>query len=122
MSDVELGVKAVMMACIDRSTCQKRKVACVLVSRNGRVVSYGVNTCQPEGGVCHRLGLVQSKENYDVNSNCNWIHAEIDAIKNLPDGYKPFMAYLYGHDFFCGECEKALEAKGVEIFNIVKEL
>lgn len=102
------------------STCQKRPVVCILLSEEGRVVSSGANRCEPEGGVCHRLGLVQNKENYDETSTCNWSHAEVQAIANLPKGYKPYTAVLKGHEFFCQPCEDKLREIGVKQFEILK--
>ena len=102
------------------STCQKRPVVCILLSHEGKVVSSGANRCEPEGGVCHRLGVMQNKANYDTNSSCNWTHAEIQAIANIPEGYKANKAVLKGHDFFCQPCEDKLREIGVEEFEILR--
>jgi deoxycytidylate deaminase len=115
-----LKLKELFDAVASESTCQKRPVVCILVSKEGKVVSSGANRCEPEGGVCHRLGIIQNKENYDTASTCNWSHAEIQAIGNLPEDFKPHKAFLKGHEFFCQPCEDALKAIGVEKFEIVK--
>jgi deoxycytidylate deaminase len=103
------------------STCQKRAVVCILVSKEGRVVSSGANRCEPTDGICSRLGLIQNKEKYDTTSTCNWTHAEVTAIQNLPEAFKPYKAFLRGHEFFCTPCEEALKGVGVEKFEIVNE-
>lgn len=102
------------------STCQKRAVVCILVSKEGRVVSSGANRCDPPDGVCSRLGLIQNKENYDTASTCNWSHSEVQALNNIPIGLKPYKAILKGHDFYCTPCENRLKAAGVVEFEIVK--
>lgn len=107
-------------AVAEESTCQKRPVVCILLSKEGKVVSSGANRCKPEGGVCHRLGITQDKANYDVNSTCNWSHSEIQAIANLPASYKPYKAVLKRHDFYCQPCEDKLKAVGVEVFEVLK--
>ena len=101
------------------STCQKRPVVCILLSKEGRVVSSGANTCDPPNGICSRLGVVQTKANYDTTSTCNWIHGEEIAIKNLPEGFKPYRAVLKGHEFFCQPCEDKLKEIGVEEFEVL---
>lgn len=115
-----MDLKELFKAVSTESTCQKRAVVCILVSKEGKVVSSGANRCDPPDGVCSRLGLIQNKENYDVESTCNWSHSEIQAIKNLPQGYKPYKAILKGHEFYCQPCEDALRAIGVEVFEIIK--
>jgi deoxycytidylate deaminase len=116
-----INLKELFEAVATESTCQKRPVVCILVSKEGRVVSSGANRCEPEGGLCARLNINQNKENYDTTSTCNWSHAEIQAIANLPEGYKPHFAILKGHQFFCQPCEDALKAVGVTEFEIIEE-
>jgi len=101
------------------STCQKRKTVCELYDADGNLLSRESNRCNPDG-ICHRLGVVQGKDNYDKSSNCNWTHCEINAIKSLPKDNKPIKAILYGHDFYCDKCEDALRLAGVKIFEINK--
>jgi deoxycytidylate deaminase len=117
---MSLNLKELIEAVARESTCQKRPVVCVLISKEGKVVSSGANTCEPEGGICARLGVVQNKENYDTTSECGWTHAEVHAIKNLPERYKAHTAVLKGHEFFCQPCEDALKEIGVENFKIIK--
>lgn len=122
--NVERGIRDLMKLVLPKSTCQKRSVVCVLLNAQNRIISYGVNSCNPEGGTCHRLGLVQDKSNYDHSSNCRWVHAEIDALKHLLHGeeYTPYKAVLYGHEFFCLDCENELKKQGVVEFQILTTL
>jgi deoxycytidylate deaminase len=96
------------------STCQKRVTVVELYDAAGNLLARESNRCAPEGGTCHRLGVVQGKENYDVHSHCNWTHAEINALAALPKGARPYTAKLYGHSFYCDACEAALRAAGVQ--------
>lgn len=102
------------------STCQKRVTVVELYDRDGHLLACESNRCAPEGGTCHRMGVVQGKENYDVHSHCNWTHAEINALHALSDGETPYRSVLYGHDFYCDACESALRSRGVEILDIKK--
>ncbi len=101
-----------------QSTCQKRVIVCEIYDAQGVLLARESNRCNPEGGTCHRLGLVQAKEGYDVNSSCNWTHAEINALAALPAGAQPHKAVVYGHTFFCSPCEQALRDVGVVLFEI----
>ena len=98
------------------STCQKRITICEIINEEGFLLARESNRCDPEGGTCHRIGLVQTKENYDLNSHCNWTHAEIMTIRALPEGSKPYQAIIYGHQFFCDNCENELRKVGVTVF------
>jgi deoxycytidylate deaminase len=100
------------------STCQKRVTVVQIIDEKGYIVACESNRCAPEGRTCHRMGVVQGKENYDTHSHCNWAHAEINAINALPEGAKPKKAILYGHDFYCQPCEDALRAVGVTEFKV----
>lgn len=98
--------------------CQKRVIVCILKNIEGRILSCGSNHCDPPDGICQRLNMKQSKDKYTGNE-CRTIHAEIAALKAMPKGAKPFRAIVYGHDFICKECEKALLEAGVEAFKII---
>lgn len=105
---------------VAESTCQKRVVVCELYDDQGVLLSRQSNRCNPANGICSRLNIVQNKESYDVHSTCNWTHAEIMAIQNLPENSNPVTAILYGHDFYCGSCEEALKSIGITSLKIVK--
>ena len=100
------------------STCQKRTTVCEILDEKGTLLARESNRCNPEGGTCHRLEVNQDKTNYDKESQCNWTHAEINAIAALPKDCKPFQAIIYGHTFFCDACEDALKKVGVTHFKI----
>jgi deoxycytidylate deaminase len=104
---------------IKESTCQKRVVVCELYGADNVLLARESNRCSPEGGICHRLGLSQSKENYDKESSCNWTHAEINALNSLPQGATPYRAVIHGHSFFCDACQEALGKAGVKVFEII---
>lgn len=111
---------------IAESTCQKRVTVCELYDWNGMLLCRESNRCNPDG-ICCRLGVIQNKDNYDKNSNCNWTHAEIMAISALPKHLsggiiKPHKAIVYGHDFICDSCEEALKDAGVEELIIESKL
>lgn len=104
----------------NESTCQKRVTIVELYDEAGNLLARESNRCFPTGGTCGRLGVVQNKSNYDVNSTCNWVHAEINAINALPTAAKPHKAVLFGHDFYCDACEQALKKAGCEILEVGK--
>lgn len=106
--------------CLEESNCKKRKVVCELYDINNNLLIRESNRCYPNNGVCHRIYVKQSKNNYDEESTCNWIHAEINAINNLPKDLIPYKAIIYGHSFFCNNCENKLKQIGVVEF-IVRE-
>lgn len=104
------------------STCQKRKTVCELYDEAGDLLARESNRCNPVGGICHRLGVVQNKDNYDTSSNCGWTHCEINALRHIPEGSRPYRAVLFGHDFYCDNCEQDLRTAGVEIFEVNKPI
>jgi deoxycytidylate deaminase len=101
-------------AVVAESTCQKRITICEIYDKDYNLLSRESNRCEPDNGICARLGVIQNKENYDVHSQCNWIHAEIRAVYSLPSESKPYLSILYGHDFYCDACEKTLKEAGVQ--------
>lgn len=102
------GSEAVQKAVAD-STCQKRATVCVLLDKDDNVVAVESNRCSPDG-VCPRLTLITSKTNYPADT-CNSEHAEVRAMK-LAKGL-PKTAIIYGHTFFCDDCEGFLRGMGV---------
>lgn len=96
------------------STCQKRIVVCILYDASGTPLAVESNRCSPAGGTCQRVGISNGQADYPVESTCNWTHAEIMALNALPKDAKPYAAVVYGHDFPCPTCEKALRAAGIE--------
>lgn len=107
---------------IAESTCQKRITVCEIYDKEYKLLSRESNRCNPPNGICTRVDVIQTKENYDRNSNCNWTHAEVRSLSALKVEDKPYLSILYGHDFYCDSCEKALREAGVEILEIDKFL
>lgn len=103
---------------ISESTCQKRVTVVEIYDKENNLLSRESNRCSPNDGTCQRLSMANNKENYPVESTCNWTHAEINAIASLPVGSLPYKSILYGHDFYCDKCEKALKNIGVIVFEI----
>lgn len=105
------------------STCLKRVTVCQLLERHAPDNSYDrdwwlivaseSNRCEPPGGVCSRLGKRDGQSDYPSESPCNWTHAEIRALAAIPTGTNPTRAIIYGHDFPCPDCERALRAAGI---------
>ena len=108
-------IEAVVRKAASESTCQKRVTVCMILDFFGSVLSCESNRCDPDGDVCARLGVEQNKKNYS-GYECNSVHAEVMAIKALPQGTRPHKAVLYGHKFFCDDCEQRLNEVGVEKF------
>jgi deoxycytidylate deaminase len=102
------------------ATCQKRKLVCVLYDENGHILSIGTANCVPPQGICARLQTVQTKDKYTGNE-CNSTHAEINALAQLPENIEIAKAEVYGHDFACIPCEKALHKRGVWDIRIIPE-
>lgn len=103
------------------STCHKRATVCVLLDEDNEVVSVAANTCDPAEGVCQRLGVHQTQQEYDVESTCNWEHAEARALDQLPEEVQPTTAVVLGHDFVCPTCDEKLKARGVESIAVIPE-
>lgn len=99
-------------------TCQKRLTITEIYDENDVLLARESNRCNPDGGICHRMNITQSKAEYSVDSSCNWIHSEINAINALPKNCRPHKAICYGHTFFCDSCESALKRVGVTVFQI----
>ena len=103
--------------------CLKRHVVCIILDAEGNVLSSARNMCSPllklvdewsmrQRPTCARADIKAKEEGYDPNG-CGSVHAEIRAIAELPPGAKPYAAYMFGHDFCCDPCKKALKAAGV---------
>ena len=102
------------------STCQKRVTVCEIFDKNGKLLARESNRCNPHGGVCERLAVTNGKADYP-DAQCNWSHAEIEALNAVPDGEQPFRAVVYGHDFACPQCEVKLREAGVVVLDVVPQ-
>lgn len=102
------------------SNCQKRITACVLFDAENRPAGFGYNRCAPPTTGCARLGMKQAKEGY-TGDECETIHAEIMALRSAHPKRPPVSAVVYGHEFACPTCEKALKDAGITSIRIVPE-
>ena len=103
------------------STCLKRLTITEIYDKDDILLCRESNRCDPKGGVCYRIGVVQTKENYEGSDClCNWTHSEIMAIQALEVNFRlPYRVVVYGHDFICDDCEKRLRQLGVKVFEVV---
>ena len=103
-----------------RSTCLRKKVGAVLVDKDKKyIISTGYN-----GAPSGVRNCIDAKECYRNTHNiksgtevdrCYAIHAEQNAlyqagIKNAQGCY----LYVYGHDFICKMCSKAIVQAGIK--------
>jgi deoxycytidylate deaminase len=107
---------------VSESTCQKRVTMCEIFDSAGNLLARESNRCSPSGGICHRIGVTNTKQDYPRESYCNWTHAEINAINALNTLDNPHKAILYGHTFLCDNCEAALKAAGIKEIIIIEQL
>lgn len=99
------------------STCQKRVTVCAIFDAGGDLLAAESNRCEPgeaSSGKCTRLMRSDEREAYPLESDCNWTHAEIMAVRSLTSGRIPYRAVIFGHDWPCPACELALFEAGVE--------
>lgn len=105
-----------------RIACLKQPVTCFIVRADGRVFE-GTNSCAPQNCgqphmVCPREFLgKQSGEDYEL---CDSTHAEIEAAK-LAEGSAsvPGEAFIFGHTYVCGPCQRRLAEVNVHRFTVV---
>lgn len=100
------------------STCRKRVVVCELYDIHGKLIACESNRCDPPGGQCTRMGVVNGQADYPAESTCNWTHAEIMALQAVGSSNAPHRAVIYGHDFPCPRCEASLRAAGVVVIEV----
>ena len=105
-----------------RLPCLKQAVRCYIVRENGQMF-VGVNSCKPcdrgqPATVCPREFLgCPSGEDYEI---CDSTHAEIEAVKYAQfSSDSPGEAFIFGHTFICGPCQRALAAINVHRFTVV---
>jgi deoxycytidylate deaminase len=108
--------------------CLKQKTRCIILRysldhANGLVVHRheATNECAVDGcDTCPRVTAgCRTGEGYDL---CGSTHAEANAAKlAAPTAHLPGVAYLYGHDWVCRECQHALTAVNVRTIVITGE-
>ena len=98
-----------------RGPCKKQPTQCTIIRETGEQYSAW-NTCDIEGEECPRAGR-ESGCDYHL---CRSLHAEANAAKLAAETKDvPGTAYLYGHDWFCRQCQHALLAVNVNTFVMV---
>jgi len=105
-----------------RSTCSRRQVGAVLVSKDNRIISSGYNGSPPGqphciDGACPRgrLSYDEVPAGADYNAfPCIACHAELNAI--IRAGYSATNGgILYVTDEPCLQCSNAIEAAGIAV-------
>jgi deoxycytidylate deaminase len=99
--------------------CLKQKTRCVIVFPDGARYE-ATNECAVGGlDVCPRVTAgSKTGEDYEL---CGSTHAEANAAGEVPWGKEGGAAYLFGHDWFCGPCQHALQNVGVRTFTVTSE-
>jgi deoxycytidylate deaminase len=109
-------LQEVVEAAVGESNCLKRRVVCVLLDADNRLLSVGTNHCTPPSTGCPRIGITQSFSNY-TGDECFTDHAEMVALARVPVGGTPVRALIVGHDFACPSCMDIFE-----VLNISREV
>lgn len=97
-----------------RADCRRRRVGCVIVDTDHRVIATGYNGAEPGGpsclaGECPR-GLSGAPRTEDY-SDCVAIHAEANALLFARGSCKGATAYVTAKP--CDGCAKLLRGAGV---------
>lgn len=100
------------------STCLKRVTVCELYAADGTLLARESNRCDPPDGKCQRIAVSNQQAEYPESSTCNWTHSESMALQAVGQA-RPTRAVIYGHDFPCPSCERALRVKGVTAIEVV---
>lgn len=91
-----------------RSTCLRRKVGCVIVDNNNRILSTGYNGTPSKLSHCDKLGCSKNAVSGVDLSSCGAIHAEQNAIARL---ILPDLAHtIYVTTQPCESCMKLIHA------------
>lgn len=100
--------------------CLKQLTRCVIVRDDGR--RYEATNACAAGGLaeCPRVTAgCKTGTGYEL---CGSTHAEANAAAMARESADvPGTAYLYGHTWFCGDCQHALTAVGVRKLVITGE-
>jgi len=100
--------------------CLKQLTKCVIVRADGRRYE-ATNACAVDGlNVCPRVTAgCKTGEGYEL---CGSTHAEANAAKlAMESADVKGEAFLYGHTWFCKECQDALSAANVKTFHVASE-
>lgn len=99
-----------------RKPCLKQQTRCVIEREDGRVYE-ATNSCDVSGDVCPRVSAgSKTGEDYHL---CQSRHAEANCAALAEESRDvPGKATLYGHTYFCKDCQDALRAANVNIFEV----
>jgi len=95
-----------------KSTCKKRKVGAVIVDAVGGVMSKGHNFHPDPIGLSINSNICEDDAG---NTRPEVIHAEMSAIQQIPEEYRTAAKYIYVTHQPCENCQKAIDAIGLEI-------
>lgn len=101
--------------------CLKQRTRCAIVYKNSLATFEAFNECAVGGlEVCPReTAGSKTGEDYEL---CGSTHAEANAAAKAAGYYDRFrgeaVAYLFGHDWLCRDCQHALADVGVRTFII----
>jgi dCMP deaminase len=101
-----------------RGDCTRRRVGCVLVDSDHRIIGTGYNGAEPGGpsclaGECPRGQLTQAQVASGTGGyhNCIAIHAEANALLFARTSCRGATAYVSSE--VCPDCRKLLRGAGV---------
>lgn len=98
-------------------SCLKQLTRCVIIRANGKRYE-STNMCAVNGlSVCPRVTAgCKTGEGYEL---CGSEHAEArTAALAMESADVPGEAYLFGHTWFCKDCQDALSAANVKTFHL----
>lgn len=108
----EWALRRLGYSILEKMTCAKKVVRCVIVTKEGKAY-FGENNCLNPQEKCPR----EPGEGYEkCTSICQQTgHAEINALKRASvDNLGGATAYLIGHHHYCRACQLALFSAGVK--------
>jgi len=108
-----------------RSNCVRRQIAAMIFSQDGRLLASGYNNPSDASHTCiadcpRAVSDVPSYSPYNKGpGRCIAIHAEDNALrKTTPEERKGGVMYITAKP--CDDCEKLLEASGLERWEVVE--
>ena len=105
-----LSACAIMLSRL--STCRRRKVGCVIINRQFRILSSGYNGTPPGMPHCNEIGCKSSEE-------CRALHAEQNAVAFL-DGHNRETKYCICTCTPCRSCLKLLATVNVKRIYVIE--
>ncbi len=97
-----------------RGTCDRLRLACLLVDKNNRLIGAGYNGSLPGHPHCDQVGHLM------VEGHClRTLHAEVNAVLNSKGDLEGATAYILGTP--CLDCTKILLSKKVKRILFAKQ-